>query len=72
MTKVLAFPVKKQLSEELKQRLHEIAKQYVMLMNDVYEEMKSDADSDEELGELAELMLYEYVAAVEKAIIELD
>ena len=72
MAKVLAFPVKKELPEEMKQRLNEIAKQYVKLMNEAYEEMMSDVTDEKELGELTELMLYEYIGAVEKAIVELE
>ena len=71
MAKVLEFPVKKELSEETKQRLYVIAKQYVSLMNEVYEETMSDVTDDKEIGELAELMLYEYIGSVEKAIAEL-
>ena len=72
MAKVLAFPVNKELSEEVKQRLNEIAKLYVQLMNEVYDETIGDVKDEKEVAELAELMLYEYMAAIEKAIAELE
>lgn len=71
MAKILTFPAKKEIPEEMKQRLNEIAKLYVKLMNEVYEEMMDDATDEKEMGELAELMLYEYLGSVEKAIAEL-
>ena len=72
MAKVYAFPVKKDLPEHLKERLNEIAKLYVKLMSEVYEEMVDDISDEKEVGEFAELMLYEYISSVEKAIAELD
>lgn len=72
MAKVYAFPVKKELPEEMIKRLNGIAKMYVKLMNDVFEEMTIDVTNEKELNEITELLLLEYIAAVEKAIEELE
>ena len=72
MAKVYAFPVKKELPEEMLKRLNEIAKAYVILLNDVYVELVSDVTNGEEVAELTEVMFYAYIDAVEKAIAELE
>lgn len=72
MAKILAFPVKKELPEEMKQRLNGIAKMYVKLMNDVFVDMTVDVTDDKEVTEITEMLLLEYLGAVEKAIEEMN
>ena len=72
MAKVYAFPVKKQISEEMKQKLYDLAKEYVNLLNDVFEELTDDVTDEDEMVEVTELMLMAYLDAVGKAIDELE
>lgn len=71
MAKVYAFPVKKELPEDLKGRLDKIAKAYVELLSDVYKDVASSAVNEEDMAELTEVMIMAYMEAIEKAIEEL-
>lgn len=71
MAKVLAFP-KLKLSDEQELKLYDLAKTYVNLLNDVFEELTDDVTDEEEMNNVMELMLYAYLNAVEKAIDELE
>lgn len=71
MAKVLAFP-KLKLSDEHELKLYNLAKTYVSLLNDVFEELTGDVTDEDEMNEVMELMLYAYLNAVEKAIDELE
>ena len=72
MAKVYAFPVKKEIPEDMMQRLDEIAKTYVQLLNDVYDELIGTAKNSEEMNEVTELLLVAYFDSVRKAVDELD
>lgn len=72
MAKVYEFPVKKELPDHMKQRLDKIAKAYVELLNDVYDDITRDVTDETDLSELTEIMLVAYFDAIEKAIEELD
>ena len=70
MAKVLNFPVKKQIPEEMKKKLYEVAKAYVKVMDEACACLCGDDPSNEDLSEIMGEVLIAYLGAVERAIEE--
>lgn len=68
MAKVLEFPVKKELSEEVKNRLHEIATLYVTLLDDTLNDVCEGVTDPKEYEEMTNLMLGALLEGVIEAI----
>lgn len=72
MAKVYAFPIKKELPDEMKDTLYMLAKTYVTLLNTAFNELSSEMPSDQELNEIKDMVIIEYAYAMEKAINEME
>lgn len=68
MAKVLTFPVKRTLSEDVEKRMHEIAAIYVGLINDVLRDTCSDITDMDEYEEVTNLMLNAFLEGVVEAV----
>ena len=70
MAKVIAFPVKRTLPEDVEKRMHEIAKIYVNLLNEVLHDTCDDITDPQEYKEVTDLMLEAFLEGVVKAVVE--
>lgn len=71
MCKVYEFPVAKKLPQELEERLEELAKELVELINDSMEYFSDEDTTDEELAEIAGALMEIYSEAIANAVEEL-
>lgn len=70
MGKVLVFPVKRTLSADVEKRMHEIAKIYVGLINEVLQDTCGDITDMDEYNEITNLMLNAFLEGVVDAVVE--
>lgn len=68
MAKVYEFPVKKQLTEEQVVRLHEVAEDYIKVLNDILEDLGDEVRTEKDAEELTELVAYTYAEGMINAI----
>ena len=68
MAQVLQFPIKKELPEEVKERLYGIAAEYVKSMDDVINEVCGDSENNEEYSEMIDLMFGVVVEGLLEAV----
>ena len=71
MCKVYEFPMKKELSAELKNRMDKITKDYVDLMNETVENLYGENVTAEDYEEFQEVIMVAFLESLEKAIDEL-
>ena len=70
MCKVYEFPMKKELSDELKKRMDKITKEYVGLMNETLENLYGENVTEEDYEEFQEVIMVAFLESLEKAIDE--
>lgn len=68
MAKVYAFPVKKQLPQEVETCLYEIADAYVKTLNYAMTILSSEEPNNAELEEIRDLVVLTYAKGLEKAV----
>lgn len=71
MCKVYEFPMKKELSDELKKRMDKVTKEYTMIIAEALENLYSENPTKAEYDECQELILMAFIESLEKAIGEL-
>lgn len=68
MTKVYEFPIKKQLPQEVKECLYEIADAYVKTLNYALTTLSEDTPTNAELNEIREMVEMTYLEGLVEAI----
>lgn len=71
MCQVYEFPVKKQIPEELKEDIQQIAKDYVQLMNKALKMFEEGDPTDKEVEEFIGEVILIYTKAIENAVDEI-
>ena len=70
MCKVYEFPMKKELSAELKKRMDKVTKEYVIIMNETLKNLYGENVTAADYEEFQEIILVAFLESLEKAIEE--
>jgi len=72
MAEIYAFPVKKELDQQIVECIHEIANAYIQTLNYAFTTMSDDDPTSEELTEIRKLVEAAYVDGLYKAINKME